>query len=161
MLLFFTMCGSKRRFLGGFWTAGRTKEAIRRCHFGLWEVVMSILHYVSSRNESINCKNIIGSQIESLNGCFNLSCVVWFLWMSTVRHCGLTSACLSHCSRIILKPPVTAVGGTRKKPQHSSTEWHETDFEMGGETPHARTAIDSQTNKRLWGNSMCVTSLCL
>ena len=43
LLIFFVFYDNKWRVFG-FWTSGLTKEAIWRCHFGLWEIVMSITH---------------------------------------------------------------------------------------------------------------------
>ena len=42
LLLFVVYDGEERA--SGFWTAGWTKDAIWRRHFGLWETVMSIFH---------------------------------------------------------------------------------------------------------------------
>lgn len=60
--------------------------------------------------------------------------VLKYVWMSKVWHCSLTSV----RPLILLVLPLNllyciVVSGMREKPQHTSTKWHETDFEMGGE----------------------------
>ena len=43
LMPFFVIYDRKWRVFG-FWTVGWTKEAMWRCYFGLWEIVMSISH---------------------------------------------------------------------------------------------------------------------
>ena len=55
-----------------FWTVGRTKEAVWRHHFGLWEIVTSVFHFfflVLQTKQIISCENKNQVWIDNENNC--------------------------------------------------------------------------------------------